>query len=89
MDLREERTIRDPKWWSHLGEKYTGSEVFREVDGINGRRLIDRDPVQSTHASIRASFGNYRSSGYNSILPLKVAQKLSQLPKLPALRAEA
>lgn len=85
MDLGEGRTILDPRWWSHLGEKYTASDVFRKVDGINGRRLVDRDPVRSPRASIRASFGEYGSSGFNSILPLKVAQKLSQLPKLPAL----
>jgi hypothetical protein len=66
--------------------------VFGAVKGVSGRRLVDRDPVRSNFASIRASFGNYRSTGYD-VLPLEVAKELSNnyfnFPKLPPLRAEA
>jgi len=92
MDLGEGKTIWDPRWWSHLADRYTASDVFGAVKGVSGRRLVDRDPVRSNFASIRASFGNYRSTGYD-VLPLEVAKELSNnyfnFPKLPPLRAEA
>ena len=88
MDLGEGQTILDPRWLSHLSNKYAASGVFREVDGINGRRLVDRDPVRSNRASIRDSFGQDESSGLDPILPLETAERLFQLPKLPVLRAK-
>jgi hypothetical protein len=86
MDLGEGQTILDPRWLSHLSNKYAASDVFREVDGINGRRLVDRDPVRSNRASIRDSFGQDESSGLDPILPLETAERLFQLPKLPVLQ---
>jgi len=86
MDLGEGQTILDPRWLSHLSNKYAASDVFREVDGINGRRLVDRDPVRSNRVSIRDSFGQDESSGLDPILPLETAERLFQLPKLPVLR---
>jgi hypothetical protein len=86
MDLGEGQTILDPRWLSHLSNKYAASDVFREVDGINGRRLVDRDPVRSNRASIRDSFGQDESSGLDPILPLEAAERLFQLPKLPVLQ---
>lgn len=88
MDLGEGQTILDPRWLSHLSNKYAASDVFREVDGINGRRLVDRDPVRSNRVSIRDSFGQDKSSGLDPILPLETAERLFQLPKLPVLRAK-
>lgn len=84
MDLGEGQTILDPRWFSHLSNRYTASDVFREVDGINGRRLVDRDPVRSSFVSIRDSFGQDESSGLDPILPLEIAERLfQQLPRLP------
>jgi hypothetical protein len=71
---------------SHLSNEYAAFDVFREVDGINGRRLVDRDPVRSNRISIRDSFGQDESSGLDPILPLETAERLFQLPKLPVLR---
>jgi hypothetical protein len=86
MDLGEGQTILDPRWLTHLSNKYTASDVFREGDGINGRRLVDRDLARSNHVSIRDSFGQDESSGVDPILPLETAERLFQLPKLSVLR---
>jgi hypothetical protein len=83
MDLGEGQTILDPKWLSHLSNEYAAFDIFREVDGINGRRLVDRDPVRSNCISIRDSFGQDESSELDPILPLEAAERLFQLPKLP------
>jgi len=83
MDLGEGQTILDPRWWSHLSHKYTASDIFREVDGINGGRLIDRDPVQSKHISIRELFEQDKPF---RVLPIETAERLFQLPKLPVFR---
>lgn len=88
MDLGEGRTILDPRWLSHLSNKYTASDVLREVNGINRIRLVDGDPVRSNHVSLRGAFGQYKSSGVGPILPLETAKRLYQLPKLPVLRAK-
>jgi hypothetical protein len=88
MDLGEGRTILDPRWLSHLSNKYAASDVFGEVDGINGIKLVDRDPVRSNYVSIRGSFGQDKTSGVGPILPLETAERLFQLPKLPVLRAK-
>lgn len=36
MDLGEGQTILDPRWLSHLSNKYAASNVFREVDDNPG-----------------------------------------------------
>lgn len=88
MDLGEGQTILDPRWLSHLSNRYPGSHVFGEADGINGRRLVDRDPVRSNRASIRDSFGQDKLSGLDPILSLKTAERLFRLPKLPVLQVK-
>jgi hypothetical protein len=89
MDLGEGQTILDPRWFSHLSNKYTASDVFREVDSINGRRLVDRDHVRSNHVSIRDSFGrNDKSSRLDPVLPQKTVERLFQLSKRPVFRDE-
>ncbi len=80
MDLGEGKTIMDPKWFSHLSNDYTASSIFRGIDDINGRRLIDRDPVRSNFVSIRDSFEQDKSSRIDPILPLEIAQRLYQMP---------
>jgi hypothetical protein len=88
MDLGEGQTILDPRWLSHLSNMYPASDVFGEVNGINGIRLVDRDPVRSNRVSIRGSFGQDELSGLGPTLPLEIAERLFQLPKLPILRAK-
>jgi len=85
MDLGEGETILDPRWLSHLSNKYIVSDASREGDGINGRRLVARDPVRSNLASIRDSFGQDNSTGLGPILALETAKRLFQLAKLPGL----
>ncbi len=79
MDLGEGQTILDPRWWSHLSDRYTASDVFRGVSGINGGRLVDRDPVRSNHVSIRDSFEQDESSWLGPVLALETAERLSRL----------
>lgn len=89
MDLGEGQTVLDPRWFSHLSNKYLASNIFREIDDINGRRLVARDPVRSNCVSIRDSFGRYKSSGLDPILPLETARRLFQLPRLRVKEYEA
>jgi len=88
VDLGEGQTILDPRWLSHLSNKYAASRVFRGVDGINGRRVVDRDPVRSNRASIRDSFGQDESSGLDPTLPLEIAERLFQFAKANRSRAK-
>lgn len=81
-DFGEGQTVLDPRWWSHLSSKYTSSGIFEGVGGINGKRLVDRDPVQSNFGSIREAFGEDRgSSGLDPMLPLERAETLYRMPK--------
>jgi hypothetical protein len=83
MDLGEGQTILDPRWLSHLSNKYTTSVVVKEVDGINGRRLVGTDLVRSNFASIRDSFGQDKSPGFDPTLSLETVKRLFLLTKRP------
>jgi len=85
MDLGDGRTPLDPRWLSHLSQRYIATGVLREGEGITRR-----DPVRSDHASIRDAFTRQNDpSELDTILPLETAQKLLQLPKLPILRGKS
>jgi hypothetical protein len=86
IDLGEGQTILDPKWLSHLSNKYPGSDTSSEVDSVNGRRLVDGVLVHSKCISIRDLFRQGRSSELDSMISLETARRLFYLPKISARR---
>lgn len=83
MDLGEGWTILDPRWFTRLSNEYPLSNVFQEVDGINRRRLVERDLIRSNHVSIGVLFERDRSSRLDPILPLETAARLFRSPRGP------
>jgi hypothetical protein len=83
MDLGEGQTALDPRWWSHLSNKYTASAAFRKARHPDGSRLVNKAPVRSKHVSIRDAFTQDKSSEFHSIVPLETAERLFRLPRDP------
>jgi hypothetical protein len=79
MELGEGRTVLDPRWWSHLSTKYTGSHVFSQASEIHGKRLKERPIVQFEGGSIRRSFEETDSLPCHPTLTPQILSRLSRL----------